>query len=69
MAAPNSLSDLFAHGRDAARFDVAVLSRLIDMLGQLAVNLLVAALILAITVVAARWASKVTRQFLGPLRL
>lgn len=70
MAAPldTLLTDAVAGGRDAVSFDAAVLARLIDLAGAFAVNLIIAALILLVTVFAARWAASATRRLLGRFR-
>lgn len=46
-------------------WNAALLARLTAMAGDLAVNLLIAALILTVTVVAAKWAGRVVRRMAG----
>lgn len=62
------LGDVLSAGREAAGLDAAVMARLTDMVGHLAVNLVVAALLLIATLVAARWAGSFVRRALSRLR-
>jgi len=63
-----SLNDAVAAGQKAITVDAAVLVKLTDMAGSLAVNLTIALLILIATVFVSRWASKVTRRALSRVR-
>lgn len=62
------LTQVIDHGRAALALDAAVLERVSRMAGDLAVNLVVAALILAATFFAARWAGAATRRALARLQ-
>lgn len=62
------LNDVIAAGREAAGLDATVVARLTEMTGDFAVNLVVAALILAGTLLASRWAAGLVRRTLGRLR-
>jgi len=57
-----------AAGQEAITIDAAVLVKLTDMAGSLAINLTIALLILIATVFVSRWASKVTRRALSRVR-
>tara|TARA_R110002051_G_scaffold42761_4_gene87486 strand:- start:119 stop:1048 length:930 start_codon:yes stop_codon:yes gene_type:complete len=62
------LNDAVAVGQQAITIDAAVLVKLTDMAGNLAINLTIALLILIATVFVSRWASKVTRRTLSRVR-
>lgn len=62
------LIEALAAGERAAAIDAALIAKLTQMAGDFAVNLLIAALILVATFVAAKWASRATRQALGRVR-
>jgi|TARA_R110002051_G_scaffold87545_1_gene154185 small conductance mechanosensitive channel len=62
------LTDAVAAGQKAITIDAAVLVKLTDMAGSLAINLTIALLILIATVFVSRWASKVTRRALSRVR-
>ncbi len=62
------LTDAVAAGRAAITVDAALLAKMTDMAGDLAVNLIIALLILVATVFLSRWASKVTRRTLSRVR-
>lgn len=53
-----------SEGRAALTADAAVVGKLIDMAGDFSVNLLIALIVLAATVIAARWLSALTRRLL-----
>lgn len=55
-------------GREAIGADAALLAKLTDVAGDLAVNLSIATLILVITLFAAKWAAAATRRALGRVR-
>jgi len=57
-----------AAGERVAAVDAAVITKLTQMAGDLAVNLLIAVLILGLTVVAAKWASRAVRRLMGRVR-
>ena len=65
---PTSLSDAEAAGQQAVTLDAAVLAKLTDLAGDLAVNLTIAVIILAATVIGAKWASRITRRALSRVR-
>ncbi len=48
--------------------DAVVIAKAIDMLGDFAVNLTVAAIIFVVTLIAAKWASSATRKILSRTR-
>jgi small conductance mechanosensitive channel len=62
------LTEAVAAGRTALAADTAMIAKLTDMAGDLAVNLAVAVLILIATVFAARWASHAARRGLSKVR-
>ncbi|MBU1384563.1 MAG: mechanosensitive ion channel family protein [Alphaproteobacteria bacterium] len=64
---PTSLNDAVAAGQEAVSVNAAMLVKLTDMAGDLAINLSIAAIILFGTVVAAKWAARLTRR--GLLRV
>ena len=68
VSLPTSLNDAVAAGQQAVTLDAAVLAKVTDMAGDLAVNLSIALLILAATVVGAKWASRITRRTLSKVR-
>lgn len=61
------LNDVLAAGREAVTLDATVIARLTEMAGNLAVNLIVALLILAATLLVSRWAAGLVRRALGRL--
>jgi small conductance mechanosensitive channel len=63
-----SLNEVLAAGEKATTVDTVMIAKLTDMVGDLAVNLVIAAVILAATVFAARWVSGVTRRTLSRVR-
>ena len=69
MSVPASpIADVLASGQKAVAVDAAMIAKLTDMAGDFAVNLLIAILILAATVVAARWVSRAVRRALSKVR-
>ncbi|MDI6623444.1 MAG: mechanosensitive ion channel family protein [Brevundimonas sp.] len=64
---PTSLNDAVAAGQQAVSIDAALLAKLTDLAGDLAVNLTIASIILVATVIGARWAARLTRR--GLLRV
>jgi len=62
------LNQALAGGEKALAADAAMIARLTDMAGDFAVNLVVAAIIMIATVLAARWVSGVTRRTLARAR-
>ncbi|MBJ7446982.1 MAG: mechanosensitive ion channel family protein [Brevundimonas sp.] len=63
-----TVTQAVAAGEKAVAVDTAMIAKLTDMAGDFAINLSVALLILAATVVAAKWAARATRKALGRLR-
>lgn len=63
-----TLSQAVAVGEKRVTVDAAILAKLADMAGDLAINLTIAAVIFVATLFIARWASGVTRRVLGRLR-
>jgi small conductance mechanosensitive channel len=68
MVSVTSLTEALAIGERAVAVDAALVAKLIELTGDFAVNLLIAALILIATFVASRWASHAARRGLGRLR-
>ncbi len=68
ISAPPSLDDAVTATRETLTFDAAVLARATEMAGDLAVNLLVALVILVVTILGAKWASRITRRALSRVR-
>ena len=67
MTLPTSLNDAVTAGQKAVSIDAAMLAKLTDLAGDLAINLGIAAIILVATVIAAKWAARLTRR--GLLRV
>lgn len=66
MTDSSSLIDsTLASGRDAVTLDAALIARATQLVGDLAVNLTLAILILIATVIASRWAASAARKGLG----
>jgi small conductance mechanosensitive channel len=63
-----SLGQALSAGEKAATIDTVMIAKLTQMAGDLAVNLVIATIILVATVFAARWVSGVTRRTLSRLR-
>jgi small conductance mechanosensitive channel len=68
VSLPPSLNDAVAAGQQAMTLDAAVLAKLTDMAGDLAVNLSIALIILVVTIIGAKWASRITRRTLSKVR-
>ncbi len=69
MSSPTtSIAEAVASGRQALTLDAAMISKLTDMVGDFAINLSIALLILIATIVASRWAAGVVRRVLGRSR-
>ncbi len=67
ISLPTSLNDAVAAGQKAVTIDAALLAKLTDLAGDLAINLAIASIILVATVIGARWAARLTRR--GLLRV
>ena len=65
---PTSLNDAVIAGQQAVSLNAAMLAKLTDMASDLAVNLTIALIILAATVIGAKWASRITRRALSRVR-
>jgi small conductance mechanosensitive channel len=63
-----SLGQVLSAGEKAAAIDTVMIAKLTEMAGDLAVNLVIATIILVATVFAARWVSGVTRRGLSRVR-
>ena len=59
------IASTLASGRDAVTLDAALIARATQLVGDLAVNLTLAILILIATVIASRWAASAARKGLG----
>ena len=68
LSLPPSLNDAVAATRETVSLDAAVLAKATDMAGDLAVNLTIALVILAATVIGAKWAARLTRRALSRVR-
>ena len=67
ISLPSSLNDAVAAGQQAVSLNSAVLAKVTDMAGDLAVNLTIALIILIVTVIGAKWAARITRRALSRL--
>ncbi len=63
------LAQAMAAGEQRLSMDAAILAKAMDLLGDFAVNLAIAAIIFVLTLLAARWASGAARKILGRTRL
>lgn len=63
------LAQAMAAGEQRLSMDAAILAKALDLLGDFAVNLAIAAIIFVLTLLAARWASGAARKILGRTRL
>ncbi|HBV12952.1 MAG TPA: mechanosensitive ion channel family protein [Brevundimonas sp.] len=63
------LAQAMAVGEQRLSMDAAILAKALDLLGDFAVNLAIAAIIFVLTLLAARWASGAARKILGRTRL
>jgi len=63
------LAQAMAAGEQRLSMDAAILAKAMDLLGDFAVNLAIAAIIFILTLLAARWASSAARKILGRTRL
>ncbi|MBL0947073.1 mechanosensitive ion channel family protein [Brevundimonas sp.] len=62
---PSLLASTLASGRDAVTLDAALIAKATELVGDFAVNLTLAILILIATVMASRWAASAARRGLG----
>lgn len=62
------LNDALAAGEKAVAIDAAMIAKVTDLAGDFAVNLSIAAIILILTVFAAKWISRITRRALSRVR-
>ena len=65
MTDTSLLASTLASGRDAVTLDAALIAKATQLVGDFAVNLTLAILILIATVIASRWASSAARKGLG----
>lgn len=63
-----SIAEAVEAGQKAVAIDAAVFARLTQLASDFAVNLTIAAIILAVTIFVSRWASAATRRVLGRVR-
>lgn len=63
------LAQAMAAGEQRLSMDAAILAKAMDLLGDFAVNLAIAAIIFVLTLLAARWASGAARKIFGRTRL
>ena len=68
MSNATSLAEAAAAGRQAVAVDAALIAKLIDLAGDFAINLSIAALIFVITLFASKWASRAARNALSRVR-
>src|SRR5690606_5794394 len=68
VAFAEPLAQAVAAGEQRLSIDAAILAKAMDMLGDFAINLTVAAIIFVLTLIAARWASGAARKILGRTR-
>lgn len=68
ISLPGSLNNAVVSGRQAVVVDAAMIARLVDMAGDFAVNLVIAVVIFAATLLAAKWAARATRRALSRVR-
>lgn len=66
-ALQTSLNDALTAGQRAVTVDAALLAKVTDLAGDLAINLTIALVILVATIVGAKWAARLTRR--GLLRV
>src|SRR5688572_2738324 len=62
------LNEAVSVGQRAAAVDAAMITKLTDMAGDFAINLIIAVIILIVTVFASRWAVGLTRRGLSRVR-
>lgn len=62
------LNQAVAAGREVAAVDVAMIAKLTDMAGDFAINLTIALIIFGVTLIASRWAARVSKRVLGRIR-
>lgn len=67
-SAVTPFGEALAVSQKAVAIDAAVIAKVTDMAGDFAINLVIAAVILVVTVFVARWAGGVTRRTLSRLR-
>ena len=68
MSVTSPIADLVASGQKAVAMDAAMIAKITQMAGDLAVNLSVALLIFALTLFASRWAAGAARRALSKVR-
>ena len=65
---PDTLNRVAQAGEQRLAADAAIITKLVDLAGQFAVNLLIASLIFIVTLFVARWASGAAKRILGRTR-
>lgn len=68
MSNATPIAEAVAAGRQAVAVDAALIAKLVDLAGDFAINLSIAALIFAITLFASKWASRAARNGLSKVR-
>jgi small conductance mechanosensitive channel len=68
MSNATPIAEAVAAGRQAVAVDAALIAKLVDLAGDFAINLSIAALIFAITLLASKWASRAARNGLSKVR-
>ncbi len=68
MTDTSLLASTLASGMDAVTLDAALIAKATELVGDFAVNLTLAILILIATIVASRWAASAARRGLGRIR-
>lgn len=68
MSNATPLAEAAAAGRQAVAVDAALIAKLVDLAGDFAINLSIAALIFVITLFASKWASRAARNALSRVR-
>src|SRR5690606_4715461 len=68
VAFAEPLAQAVAAGEQRLSIDAAILAKAMDMLGDFAINLTVAAIIFVLTLIAARWAAGAARRILSRTR-
>ena len=68
MSNATPIAEAVATGRQAVAVDAALIAKIIDLAGDFAINLSIAALIFVVTLFAAKWASRAARNTLSRVR-
>src|SRR3989344_9274541 len=65
MSNASPIAEAVAAGRQAVAVDTVMIAKITDMAGDFAINLTIAALIFAATVIAAKWSARLARNALS----